>query len=738
MVFWWNSVGAQQTVIRVLDSGSGESLPSAHVKFTSQKNGKSEYVLTNLKGEAAMPYTSDFSERINVYVSFIGFEPASFVVNQGEMFTIKLEESASSLHQIVVTGQLSADNPEKSVNSVSIITDEKIAALNAVTLDQVLARELNMNIQQDGVLGSSISIQGLSGENVKILVDGVPMIGRLNGSIDLSQINLSDVERIEVIEGPLSVSYGSNALAGTINIITKKEQQKAVSGNVKTYAENIGTFNVDGSVGMSKGKNFGSINFTRNFFDGWNIGDPVFGQPAPIADSSRAKLWKPRTQLIGGLKYGRNLKKGSVIYSINAFNETILNRGLPRGPYQESAFDDKYITQRLDQNINYDYKIDSTKTLNILGAYNYYDRQRLSYITDLTGVSSIENPNEEVNDTTTTTLAMLRPTFTAKPLNKNWRYQIGLDLNYETATGQRILDQKQSIGDFAAYTSFEYEPGIRWTIRPGVRLSYNTQYGAPVVPSINVKFNPKPGWAIRGALARGFRAPSVKELYLDFVDINHDIQGNSNLEAETAVHSSLNLTYSKIVNGRRFQVKSGVFYNKINNKIALAQASTTQYVYANVDEAIALGADVEGEVNIGHFKWSAGFSYIGNKNTITESQVQPEIAFYPQVTSSLTYDFQKAKANISFFLKYTGDVPQFVIDENQQIDQQFLGSYTLLDGTASKKFWKERLILGAGVKNILNVTNITASAPGGAHGGGNGTRPIAPGRVYFVKLGLQF
>ena len=147
MVFWWDSVGAQQTVIRVLDSGSGESLPSAHVKFTSQKNGKSEYVLTNLKGEAAMPYTSDFSERINVYVSFIGFEPASFVVNQGEMFTIKLEESASSLHQIVVTGQLSADNPEKSVNSVSIITDEKIAALNAVTLDQVLARELNMNIQ---------------------------------------------------------------------------------------------------------------------------------------------------------------------------------------------------------------------------------------------------------------------------------------------------------------------------------------------------------------------------------------------------------------------------------------------------------------------------------------------------------------------------------------------------------------------------------------------------------------
>ena len=65
-------------------------------------------------------------------------------------------------------------------------------------------------------------------ENVKIMVDGIPIIGRLDGNIDLGQINLDNIERVEIIEGPMSVSYGSDALGGVINLITKKSQ-------VKTY-----------------------------------------------------------------------------------------------------------------------------------------------------------------------------------------------------------------------------------------------------------------------------------------------------------------------------------------------------------------------------------------------------------------------------------------------------------------------------------------------------------------------
>jgi len=80
----------------------------------------------------------------------------------------------------------------------------------------MLSTELNIRTTHDGALGSSLTMQGLGGEHIKILVDGVPVIGRENGNIDLDQINLQNVDHIEVINGPMSVVYGSNALAGVI------------------------------------------------------------------------------------------------------------------------------------------------------------------------------------------------------------------------------------------------------------------------------------------------------------------------------------------------------------------------------------------------------------------------------------------------------------------------------------------------------------------------------------------
>ena len=93
--------------------------------------------------------------------------------------------------------------------------------------------------------------------------------------------------------------------------------------------------------------------------------------------------------------------------------------------------------------------------------------------------------------------------------------------------------------------------------------------------------------------------------------------------------------------------------------------------------------------------------------------------------------------DLNIFYKYTGEIAQVTMDSENNLNQNFIGSYTLLDLTANKKLWKNHLILGLGVKNILNVTNISTTEKGGAHGGPNGTRPIAPGRVLFLKLGVQ-
>ena len=180
---------------------------------------KAKLSLTNSKGNVLNPFRGS----TQIYVTHIGYESILDTLKKGEFKTLLLVPKVIEVNEVVITAQYAPNSLEKAVHKIKVIDRKKIELMGAVNLEDVLTNEANVRISQDNVLGSSTSIQGVSGQNVKILIDGVPVIGRLGGNIDLSQINLNDIERIEIIEGPLSVEYGSNALAGTINLITKKE-----------------------------------------------------------------------------------------------------------------------------------------------------------------------------------------------------------------------------------------------------------------------------------------------------------------------------------------------------------------------------------------------------------------------------------------------------------------------------------------------------------------------------------
>ncbi|MEL6132646.1 MAG: TonB-dependent receptor plug domain-containing protein, partial [Bacteroidota bacterium] len=148
---------------------------------------------------------------------FLGFTGTMFLV----LWSWGQESSQDyAVDSVVITGQYTPQSLDQAIHPIRTISAEKIERMAAVNLGDVLENELNIRLSQDNILGQSLSIQGLSGENVKILIDGVPVIGRQNGNIDLGQLNLLGIERIEVVEGPLSVNYGTQALAGTINLIT--------------------------------------------------------------------------------------------------------------------------------------------------------------------------------------------------------------------------------------------------------------------------------------------------------------------------------------------------------------------------------------------------------------------------------------------------------------------------------------------------------------------------------------
>ena len=105
-------------------------------------------------------------------------------------------------------------------------------------LVDLLNTQALFDIQFDQSLGSALSIQGMDGNNINILVDGIPILGRKGGQIDLGQVNLSNVDRVEILKGPAAVSYGTNSTGGVINLITNTIQSDNLTFN--SYFENIG------------------------------------------------------------------------------------------------------------------------------------------------------------------------------------------------------------------------------------------------------------------------------------------------------------------------------------------------------------------------------------------------------------------------------------------------------------------------------------------------------------------
>ncbi|MAM04866.1 MAG: TonB-dependent receptor, partial [Flavobacteriales bacterium] len=180
-------------------------------------------------------------KKIILFFVFIGHIAFSQIVTKNDTgSSISINKLLS---EVVVTGQINPINQKNAIQNIKIIGAKELKSGLYNNLAEALSQKLNIQLIQDNVLGSGLKMQGLAGQNVKILIDEIPVIGRLNGNIDLSQINLENIERIEIVEGPLSVNYGTDALAGTINIITKKNYTLKKNLAFKSYYESIGRYN---------------------------------------------------------------------------------------------------------------------------------------------------------------------------------------------------------------------------------------------------------------------------------------------------------------------------------------------------------------------------------------------------------------------------------------------------------------------------------------------------------------
>ena len=155
-------------IIKVISKDDGKSIPSAHIFIQDKILNNEKYFITDTSGAALITGFENSSGKVLITISFIGYKKLTDSIFTSEDKTFYLIPEKTTLNEVVVTAQYAPNSPEKAVHKIKIIDSKKIEAMGAVNLKDVLSNELNIRLSQDNVLGSSMSLQGISGQNVKI------------------------------------------------------------------------------------------------------------------------------------------------------------------------------------------------------------------------------------------------------------------------------------------------------------------------------------------------------------------------------------------------------------------------------------------------------------------------------------------------------------------------------------------------------------------------------------------
>lgn len=702
-------------------------------------NAEGQFKIDAPEGDYTMVVYSIFAHRKEFPITVKAGSPNYFP-------DITIIENKNQLNEVVVTGQFTPQSLQNSIYKVRVINNLQIQQRAATSIQGVLNTEVGIRLSNDMALGETdFELMGMSGNNVKVLIDGVPVIDRLAAKQSLSQIDINTVDRIEIIEGPMSVIYGTDALAGVINVITKKgklEDGKHLAVGARIQEESVGkeynfltgegnhNQSVNAQYTLDNGLYTGA-SFTRNDFGGWQ-GD----------STGRKKQWQPKEQYLLGGQLGYAKQNYNIAYRLDYLNENLLTEA-DINPLTNKTSDKGFIVNRYTHQLQGEWKVSNSFSLSAAGSFQDYTRRTRTTSIDLTTGKKELSLEQGAQDETNFNAWFGRVMGVWKVSNK-LVLQPGVEFQSDEGTGDRI-DGAHRINNTAFFLSAEYTPFQWLSIRPGVRSSINSVYDAPwAVPAINLKAKVTSNMDLRLSYARGFRAPTLQELYYTFHDSNHHIDGNVDLKAEYSNSYMASMTWRSLHNETvRLTTTLTAFYNDFRNQISLVESlnEVGANTYYNIDKFRTLGLTLENNLYWKSLRASLNFSYLGRYNSFYESDVYQDedmdkFRYSPEVALNLTYDWAKV-ATFNVFYKFTGQRKEYKVDDNKKMSLLGLDSYNWADITVTRKIISN-LMASGGVRNLFDITTVRNTSSGGAHSGGTGSSQLACGRSYFVGLTFNF
>lgn len=721
-------LGYAQTKFRAVDIMSNMTIEDVHIYI--KQEGKTSILISNRNGEVNSDLT--LKEGDELKITHIGYETLHQVVKQTKAeLTFRLTPLSNTLDNVILTGEFVPTSKKETVYDVITVTEKEVERLGATDAVQVLQWQNGVQIQRDPVLGSSISINGLSGNHVKVIVDGVEMNGRSDGFVDLEQIQIQDKQSVEIVKGPVSLEYGSNAMGGVVQFVSHDEDVRdSIGGRVRFMAENSGTYKSTLHLVEAGKKHSLNLYLDRTYFDGWSADDVFWeGFGSQVADSNRVKSWNPKRFVNGKVKYDVTLNPKTRITALTFYqNEQIKERGYPFvAPSYSKAKDSEVTSHRFFTQAKLKSAFNDHHVFQIFANAQLYKRYRETYIKDLADLSIV--PNSEILDTTTYNSYQLR--YQAKYMNfLNHKIDYGFDVLYDEIVGERIEESKKHQVAYGLYIKDKYEMSPSVLFQTGLRISYFSTGKTAITPSISSRIQLNEKNTLKLSLSRGFRNPNLKDLYFEFIDNNHHIIGNSELKPEQSYHFNGGFTRAL---PKHWIINIGSFYNALSNQIELVQSleQANWMTYDNFSKYRGLGGHIG--VNKGTSTWNFNSEYQFIADRVVEDRVPENWVKRHQISSRIQATVLKSH-QLTLSLKWNSRRSSFRYGEEGEVVRFTQEAFTFLDFGYQNQITKH-LDVGFWVKNVLDVTSI-ANTNETAHS--SAQQSIARGRMLQVLIGLKF
>lgn len=672
----------------------------------------------------------------------------------------------NKLEEVVVTGQYNPQSIKKSVHNVIVINREQIENQAANNLADILNFNLNLTIVPNGQTGkSTISFFGLDAQYFNILVDNIPLVSDsgLGNNIDLTQINLDDVERIEIVEGAMGVEYGANAVSGVINIITRKSSDSDWKVQAILQEETIS----DEYAWFNKGKHIQGLNIGHNINNNWytrlGVNRNQFagfyngrqGKNYYKNDGLRGYDWLPKTQINTNalLNYTKNNFK--LFYKFEYLNEVVnyydaavrANIDTQSQTSNPSATDRIFTTNRFVNNLSVNGRLNSGANYKASASYQKQKRN-LNEFNNYIITNQRSNETDEVYQSSSVFFS--KGSINNLIKSDSYNFQLGYESRFikgfDTQASGEVTEQdkEQSQSNYAVFGSSEINALDKILLRPGLRYEYNSIFKSKILGSLSARYLIKNGFELRANLGNSYRTPNFEELYYYFVDSNHDVRGNENLKPENGFTSFLNLKKRSWIKDVSLLNTVKLTYINVKDKIDLAIVNQTplQYQYININAYKLWGVTLDNSLKTNNWTFNIGATLQGISQVANDEVNSDDKFLYSfQLNTSSTYQIKKWNTAVTLLLKHTGEQQNYSAtgtdaNGNPTFSKTTTNAYNWLDASLKKSFLENSFQVTLGARNLLDVTTVDVNGPvgEGTHSSASNGILLGYGRSYYLKL----